>query len=99
MDHFNLVTFRLHMARQVMGIFILHDLGDVSDTKMACVTSTFLFLWLVQMFHLVVVAGILSNIVAGVEGGRIVSIVAEEDDGIGNGEVKEVSISNQSLTL
>ena len=51
------------------------------------------------MFHLVAVAGILGDIVAGVEGGRVVSVVAGEDDGIGNGEVNEVSISNQSLTL
>ena len=32
-------------------------------------------------------------------GGIVVSAMAGEDDGIGNGEVSEIGISNQSLTL
>ena len=121
MECFNHKTSQLCMARLVTGTSILRDLGDVSDTKMTSVTSSFQFLWLVQMFRLVavsvvssLVAGLLGSIVddivagivvgevygeAGVVGGTVISVVAGEDDGIGNGEVNEVGISNKSLTL
>ena len=36
---------------------------------------------------------------AGKVGGTVVCVEAGEDDGRGNGEVNEVGISNQSLTL
>ena len=84
-----------------MRTFILHNLGDVSDTNMISATSTILFLWLVQMFHLVAV-GVVSSLVAGILGGKVgdvvagvvVCVVAGEDYGIANDKVNEESISN-----
>ena len=38
--------------------------------------------------------GIAVNVVAGIVGGIVVSLVAGENDGIGNGNVNKVGISN-----
>ncbi len=85
------------MAHLVMAISILHNLGDVSDTKIISVPSTFLFLWLEQMFRLVevgivsslvaeifgdIVAGILGDIVAGILGDIVAGIAVDVVDGI-----------------